>query len=163
MFAPDYIFIFLFLLRKLEYIKNCKQNIYGVLVYNYYLYFFRKLSLKLGFSIPLNVFGSGLSIPLYGTIVVNPAARIGRNCRLHTGVNIGASGGSNLAPKIGDNVYLGPGAILFGDIEIADNITIAANATVNRSMDVENNTIGGTLAKILKKDTSVWLVKNRLH
>lgn len=161
--SPDYIFIFLKLLRRLEYIKNCKQGIWYKLVYNYYLYFFRKLSLKLSFSIPLNVFGSGLSIPHYGTIIVNPAAKIGRNCRLHVGVNIGSSGGSNLAPKLGDNVYIGPGVILFGDIKIADNVTIGANATVNRSIEVENTIIGGTPAKILKYNTSVWWVKNKLN
>ena len=161
--SPDYIFIFLKLLRRLEYIKNCKQGIWYKLVYNYYLYFFRKLSLKLSFSIPLNVFGPGLSIPHYGTIIVNPAAKIGRNCRLHVGVNIGSSGGSNLAPKLGDNVYIGPGVILFGDIKITDNVTIAANATVNRSIEVENTIIGGTPAKILKNNTSVWWVKNRLN
>ena len=161
--SPDYIYIFLKLLRRLEYIKNCKQGIWYKLVYNYYLYFFRKLSLKLSFSIPLNVFGPGLSIPHYGTIIVNPAAKIGSNCRLHAGVNIGSSGGSNLAPKLGDNVYIGPGVILFGDIKITDNVTIGANATVNRSIEVENTIIGGTPAKILKNNTSVWWVKNRLN
>lgn len=41
--------------------------------------------------------------------------------------------GSKKAPKIGDNVYIGPGAVLFGDIEIADNCWIGANAVVNKS------------------------------
>jgi serine O-acetyltransferase len=161
--SPDYICNFLILLRKLEYIKNCKKSIWYILVYNYYLDFFRKLSLKLSFSIPLNVFGPGLSIPHCGTIIVNPAAKIGENCRPHAGVNIGSSGGSNLAPKIGDNVYIGLGVILFGDIKIADNITIGANAAVNISIEVENTIVGGTPAKILKNNTSVWWVKNRLN
>ena len=160
---PDPIRDFLMLLRKTEYIKNCKKGILGKMVYLYYLSKFWKLSRKLGFTIPLNVFGPGLSIPHYGTIVVNPAARVGKNCRLHTCINIGASGGSALAPKVGDNVYIGPGAILFGDIIIADNVTIAANTTVNKSIEVASVTIGGTPAKILDENTTVWWVKNRLN
>ena len=151
------------MLRKLEYIKNSKKGIFNKLIYIYYLYIFRKLSFRLGFSIPLNVFGSGISIPHYGTIVVNPAAQIGKNCRLHVGVNIGSSGGETLAPVIGDNVYIGPGVILFGNIHLQNNVTIAANATVNKSFSKSNITIGGTPAKILKENTSNWWTKNRLE
>ncbi len=116
----------------------------------------RKIQLKLGFSIPLNVFGKGLSIPHYGLIVINPATRIGDNCRVHVGVNIGASGGSLHAPVIGDNVYIGPGAIIFGDIKIADNVTIAANATVNRSIEEANVMVAGTPAVIKKRNVKSW-------
>lgn len=159
---PDPVRKFLKLLRKTEYIKNCRKGIAGKLCLLYYLRKFIKLSRRLGFTIPLNVFGPGLSIPHYGTIVVNQASRVGKNCRLHVCVNIGASGGSDLAPKIGDNVFIGPGAILFGDILIADNITIAANATVNKSIETPNVTVGGTPAKILKENTVVWWIRNRL-
>ena len=116
----------------------------------YDIFIFYKVSIKsaeTGLFISSQCFWPGLSIPHYGTIVVNPAAQVGKNCRLHVCVNIGASGGSIRAPKIGDNVYIGPGAILFGDIDIADNVTIAANATVNKSFEVPNVTIGGTPAK----------------
>ena len=62
------------LLRKNEYYKNCYKNL---LLKPYVLFLeirFRRLSRKLGFSIPLNVFGPGLSIAHYGTIVVNGKA-----------------------------------------------------------------------------------------
>lgn len=154
---------FLSLLRKLEYLKNCNKSILGKFFYFYYMVKFKKLSRKLGFTIPLNVFGPGLSIPHYGTIVVNSNVRVGKNCRLHTCVNIGSSGGSTDSPQIGDNVYIGPGVIMFGNIVIADNITIAANATVNKSIEIPNVTIGGTPAKILIENSTVWWVKNRLN
>ena len=77
-------------------------------------------------------------------------------------MNIGASGGSDIAPVIGDNVYIGPGAILFGEILIADNVTIAANATVYKSFEIKNTTIGGTPAVVLKEQTNTWWEKNRL-
>jgi len=159
---PDQILKFLFLLRKSEYLKNCRKSMIGNVYFLYYYQKFIRHSRKLGFSIPLNVFGPGLSIPHYGTIVVNPKTKVGKNCRLHVCVNIGASGGSELAPKIGDNVYIGPGVIIFGNINIADNITIAANATVNKTIEIPNVTIGGTPARVLKECTTSWWIKNRL-
>jgi serine O-acetyltransferase len=102
----------------------------------------------LGFSIPINVFGPGLSIAHRGTIVVNHGARVGANCRLHVCVNIGTEAGkSNGAPEIGDNCYIGPGAKLFGPIRLGDNLAIGANAVVNASFPEGNMTIGGVPAK----------------
>lgn len=158
---PDLIWSFIKALRKTECYKNQAGIVYKLLFIWYYRRY-RKLGYKLGFSIPLNVFGPGMSIPHYGTIVVNGNSRIGKNCRIHASVNIGASGGSNSAPVIGDNVYLGPGAILFGKIVIADNVTVAANATVNKSFEKENSTIGGTPATLLKENTTTWWGKNGL-
>lgn len=51
-----------------------------------------KLGMKCGrFSIPVNYFGHGLSIAHGGTIIVNDIARVGKNCRIHEGVTIGAT------------------------------------------------------------------------
>ena len=117
-------------------------------------YKFRKISVKLGFSIPINVFGPGLSLPHRGNIIINPQTSIGENCRIHVGVNIGAH--HDKAPRIGNNVYIGPGAIIFGDIEIADNVSIGANATVNKSVLEPNSVVAGTPAKVVKTDVDSW-------
>lgn len=145
--SPNPIWTFQKRLRKLEYYTNCKN--YGInKLYIYYLHYrFKKASIKLGFSIPINVFGSGLAIIHYGTIVVNIASKIGSNCRLHAGVNIGASGGSKKAPIIGDNVYIGPGAKIYGNISIANNCAIGANAVVNKTFSEESKSIAGVPAK----------------
>jgi len=108
---------------------------------------FKKLSLKLGFTIPENVFGPGLCILHYGTIVVNAETKIGANCRIHACTNIGQSGGKTGAPFIGNNVYIGPGAKIYGSIKIANNVAIAANAAVSKSFNNENVVIGGVPAK----------------
>ena len=63
-------------LRQLEYLTNCKKNIF---LRKIVAMRFRYLSKKLGFTIPINVFGPGLSIAHYGTIVVNSKAKIGKN------------------------------------------------------------------------------------
>lgn len=54
-------------------------------------------------------------------------------------------------------MYIGPGAILLGDIIIADNVSIGANSTVTRSMLKENVTVVGSPAKIIKENTKSWV------
>lgn len=157
---PNYIWNFQKRLRISEYYRNCRRDLLGRLFYLYHRKRLETYSLKLGFSIPENVFGPGLAIIHYGSIVVNGAAKVGKNCRIHASTNIGASGGSKKAPVLGDNVYIGPGAIIFGDIVIGNNNAISANATVNKSFVEENKVIAGTPAKIIKDIDIKRLIPN---
>jgi serine O-acetyltransferase len=144
------------LLRRLEYATNCGGN---VLWRSWLRFRFERLSRALGFSIPVNVFGPGLSIAHRGTIVVNDAAKVGANCRIHVCVNIGTQAGTNRdAPIIGDNCYIAPGAKIFGPIMLGDNIAIGANAVVNKSFPEGNMTIGGIPARKISDKTSEGLV-----
>ena len=97
-------------LRKTEYYKNTAQGFLKKIAYFYYLINWRRLGVKLGFSIGLNCFKEGLSLPHYGTIIINENARIGKNCRVLPGVVIGATSGNPQGATIGDNVYIGVGA-----------------------------------------------------
>lgn len=136
-FFPSYEWQFIKALRWLECCENVKKKqVGGGALWLLVKYKFRKISVKLGYSIPINVFGPGLSLPHRGNIIINPQTSIGENCRIHVGVNIGAH--HDKAPRIGNNVYIGPGAIIFGDIEIADNCFIGANATVNKCVQIPN-------------------------
>lgn len=156
LFFPCLEWQFIKALRWLEYCENIKKRQFfgGVIHWLLAKYKFRKISVKLGFSIPINVFGPGLSLPHRGNIIINPQTSIGENCRIHVGVNIGAH--HDKAPRIGNNVYIGPGAIIFGDIEIADNVSIGANATVNKSVLEPNSVVAGTPAKVVKTDVDSW-------
>ncbi|MBT9585540.1 serine acetyltransferase [bacterium] len=114
---------------------------------------------KLAFSIPLHVFGPGLSIAHYGTIVVNENARIGANCRIHVDVNIGSAAGAPLeAPTLGDNIYIGPGAKLYGAIHIASGIAIGANSVVNKDFLEANISIAGVPARKISEGGSHGLL-----
>lgn len=148
--APDYVHDFQRLLRRLEYRKNAGGGPLGRAHYLYLRLKYRRLSLRLGFTIPENVFGPGLAIVHYGTIVVNENARVGANCRIHPCTNIGASAGSSRAPQLGDNVYIAPGAKIVGDIRIASNTAIAANAVVNKSFEQEHTMLAGVPARVVK-------------
>ena len=150
LFFPDYIWKFQKTLRKLEYYNNCKTGFFALVLRFIISLKFKKLSYKLGFSIPPNVFGPGLSIAHPGTIVINSNTQVGANCRIHTCVNIGTKAGhGNLAPKIGDNCYIGPGTKMYGNIILANNITIVPNSVVNKSFFQENIVIAGIPAKKL--------------
>ncbi len=145
---PNYVWIFQKTLRKLEYYKNCKSGLLAV-INRFFIYRkFKRLSYKLGFSIPPNIFGPGLSIAHHGTIIVNGATKVGNNCRLHACVNIGSQAGyGSKAPNLGNNCYIGPGAKIFGEIIISDNVAIGANSVVNKSFSENNIAIGGVPAK----------------
>lgn len=101
---------FLCYMRKASFYSNYDKRSIGVqLCTIWYNYRFMKKSLKLGFSIGKDVFGYGLLIPHYGTIVVNATARIGNYSVLHTSTCVGGDG-----IKIGDGLYLSTGAKIMG-------------------------------------------------
>lgn len=148
----DYIYKFEIALRHHEYyhniIKNGNNNILNKLKLLWWKYHHHRLGLLLGFEIPINTFDAGLRINHSGLIIVNPNARIGKYCDIHQGVNIGMQGNSNFnCPSIGDNVWIGPGAKLFGKITIGNNCQIGANAVVNKSFKEEGISIAGVPAK----------------
>jgi len=158
-FYPNHIWRFQSLMRKVEYYGNTKSKILNYTLFPFYTYFFRRQSVKLGFSIPRNVFGPGLCIVHYGMIIVNGHARIGKNCRIHPGTVIGASGGKPLAPTIGNNVYIGPGSKIFGKVNVPDGCVIGANSVVNKSFDETNIMIAGAPAKKIRSIDSSQLIK----
>lgn len=134
-------------LRKYEYYHNCTR--YNPMKWYWYM-IYRYLSFKLGFVIPPNVFAGGVRINHYGNIVINPGAQIGEWCDIHQGVNIG-TGMDGGVPILGDNVWIGPGAKIYGGIRVADGCAIGANAVVNKSFPEEHCTIAGVPAKIVSK------------
>lgn len=143
----DEIWKFEILLRKVEFDLNCRRGPVGKLVGKWHKMRFHRLSVRLGFTIPPNVFGPGLSIPHYGTIVVHGNVRAGKNCRLQEGVTIGATNGSHEAAVIGDNCYFGSGAKVIGAVRIADNVAVGANAVVTKDIEESGTTWAGIPAK----------------
>lgn len=74
--------------------------------------------------------GKGLNIGHTQGIVVNGLAQIGEKLILHENNCIGVDGVNPGVPTIGNNVRMGFGSSVIGDITIADHITIAADAVV---------------------------------
>lgn len=155
----NYSIRFLKILRKCEYYKNCKKGILYLPAKALLKIRLERARLRYGWFIPLNVCGEGLSLPHCGTVIVNCTAKIGKNCRIHAGVNIGTKAGyGDKAPTIGNCVYIGPGAKLFGDIVVGDESAIGANAVVTKSFAEGHAVLLGVPAQVnsvLEKNTFI--------
>jgi serine O-acetyltransferase len=103
---------------------------------------FHRIRSRWGIEIPRTTqIGRGLCIGHFGGIIIASEARLGNNVDVSQQVTIGVSGeGANRGcPVIGDNVYIGPGAKVFGRIHIGNNVRIGANAVVHK--DVADDSI----------------------
>ena len=94
-------------------------------------FFLKKVSeMFLGVGIwPESEIGPGLNCHYGGTFI---KAKIGKNCTIGQHVIIGHLGGfrGGGVPTLGDNVYVGAGAKVLGEVTIGDNVKIGANAVV---------------------------------
>lgn len=99
--------------------------------------------------------GKGLYIAHFGGIFVNSEVKIGEICNLSQGVTIGVGGRGDKrgCPKIGDRVFIGPGAKVFGAVTIGSNVAIGANAVV--TIDLPDDAIAvGVPAKVISYEGS---------
>ena len=94
--------------------------------------------------------GDGCKFPHRGLgVVINPDCEIGRNVRIGTNVVIGGSSGNPNCPKIEDNVEIGAGALIFGDVTIGCNSIIGGGSVVVK--DIPSYTVAvGNPARVIK-------------
>ena len=110
------------------------------------------LGARLGITAYAGCCGKGLHIWHWGSIIISGDAKIGENCTFHGQACIGSDGKSEKAPVIGNNVDIGVGARIIGDVVIADDVKIGANAVVTRSCLEKGATLVGIPAKPLRKE-----------
>ena len=148
----DEIWKYEIILRKYEYWYN-QATLVSKVMRSYYKMKLHNASVRLRITIGVNTCDKGLSIAHINGININHNAKIGKNCRIHEGVTIGASGG-NIAPVIGDNVFLGSGAKVMGNVRVANRCAIGANAVVVKSVLEEGITVAGVPAKKISNHDS---------
>lgn len=125
------------------------NRISNVLVVKIIEIFYRRLQ-TLYISTKTKDIGTGLFISHgFSTIIV--ATSIGKNCWINQQVTVGYNDWLKSPPTIGNNVRIGAGAIVVGDILIGDNSFIGAGAVVAKDVP-ENCVVVGNPAFILKKD-----------
>lgn len=135
-------------MRHYEYHINNK-GVYHKIMALYYKFKTSRLGMKYNIYITPNTCGYGLRIlHLFGGGHILNVDKVGNYCSFNANVVLGTNG-SNLKPKLGDNVDIGPGAKVFGDITIGNNVFIAANAVVTKAF-ASNVIIGGVPAKIIR-------------
>ena len=104
-----------------------------------------------GCCIPPEVeLGEGVQIAHNGLgVVIHDKCVIGKGTAIQANVVLGGSNGRP-GPKIGDNCYIGAGAVVIGDITVGNDAIIGANAVVNKDVP-EGVVVAGVPAKIIKK------------
>lgn len=161
-YESDIIWKYQIVLRKTEYWYNTKKkNLFCYILAKFYQYRLFRMQVKTGISIPINVFGPGLSISHLGPIVVNGFVKVGKNCRLHPMVTIGMDGRSGAVAMIGDNVYISAGAKIIGDVKITDDVCIGAGAVVTKSISESHTTWAGVPAKKISDQGSGFPMNRR--
>jgi serine O-acetyltransferase len=117
-----------------------------------YKLLFKTVQVVAGIELPCEaVVGSNFVIDHSGGIVVSGYARIGDNCRIRSGVVIGLRRVEEpCAPVIGNNVDIGSGAKLLGQIRIGNNVLIGANAVVLHDVP-DNSVAAGVPARVRPK------------
>jgi len=148
-------FRLIFFFRLCKYLK-AQGWVGSYLLYSAVRLIFKLGQVRFGISLPIETeVGPGFYIGHYGGIVINGRAIIGKNCNLSQGVTIGQTnrGSREGVPRIGNGVYVGPGAKIIGGISIGNAAAIGANAVVTRDIP-ENGVAVGIPARVISTEGS---------
>jgi serine O-acetyltransferase len=97
--------------------------------------------------------GKGLFIDHGTGVVIGETSVLGNNITLFQGVTLGGTGKEKgkRHPNLGNNIVVGAGAKILGNITIGDNSYIGANAVVIKDVP-PNSTVVGVPGRITKQD-----------
>ena len=100
---------------------------------------------------PSATIGRGLFIDHGMGVVIGETTTIGRHVTLYQGVTLGGTGKQRgkRHPTIGNNVVIGTGAKILGDITIGDHSMVGANAVVVKNVP-EHSTVVGVPGRITR-------------
>jgi len=123
-------------------------------------YLLKRKMIKFGIEIhPETKINNGFYIGHWGGIVINSKVMIGNNCNISQGVTIGST--KKGVPIINNNVYIGPGAKIFGNVTIGSNVSIGANAVVTKDIP-DNGVAVGIPATVISYNGSKDYINNIL-
>lgn len=88
-------------------------------------------------------------------IVIGETAIIGDNCTIYHGVTLGGTGKERKKrhPTLKNNVVVGCGSKILGNITLGNNVKVGANAVVLKDVP-DNKVVVGVPAKIVEKKTT---------
>lgn len=96
--------------------------------------------------------GPGMLLMHRHGVLIGPAV-IGKNCVIHQNVTIGqrVAGGDQGVPEIGDNVWIGPGAVITGSIKVGDGVTISAGTILSKDVPARC-LVAGNPGRVVTRD-----------
>lgn len=129
--------------------------------YKHKMFFIARLTSQLsrhftGIEIhPGATIGKGLFIDHGMGVVIGETAEIGDNVTIYHGVTLGGTGKEKgkRHPTVGNNVLIGCGAKVLGNIKIGDNSNIGANSVVLKDIPAGSTAVG-IPAKIIQKPSA---------
>ena len=101
--------------------------------------------------------GEGFFIDHGMGVVIGETAEIGRNVTMYHGVTLGGTSWNKgkRHPTIDDNVIIGAGAAILGNIRIGQDSKIGSGSVVNREVP-PNSTVVGIPGRIVFREGSVY-------
>ena len=87
----------------------------------------------------------------HGTFIINGAVCVGENCTVNPFISLVNDGVGSAAPTLGDNVFLGIGCKVLGDVCLADGCVVGAGAVVTKSFLEPGTHIAGVPARKIEK------------
>ncbi len=151
--------LFLYFLRHSQ--RTSPKSPVGI----FYRMMLRRYQVKYGFQISAKTeIGGGLYLGHWGTVVVNPKAKIGKNCNLAHGVTIGQTnrGEKQGVPEIGDDVWIGTNSVIVGGIKIGNNVLIAPNSYVINDVEDDSIVVGNPARTMKKESATEGYINNRV-
>jgi GT2 family glycosyltransferase/serine acetyltransferase len=117
-----------------------------------YKFFYKIVQILTGIELPCEApVGRGFRIDHFGDIIVSGFASFGDNCIIRNGVTVGLKRiDEPCAPQIGNNVNIGAGAKVLGNITIGNNVDIGANSVVMINV-LDDHIAVGIPAKVFPK------------
>lgn len=144
---------YVILCRKAGYYTNNRKGLWNWVLCVYYTRKKNKMGQKVNIEFGPNEFGRRLRI-YHGNVVVNGYCHIGDDCSLYGSNCIGNKGvGYDLkdVPQIGNNVSIGVGTKVIGNIKINDGISISSVSLVNKNLEESNSLYAGIPVRFIKK------------
>ncbi len=112
------------------------------------LYIILKVPVELTLGIDISVngnIGPGFYIGHFGCIFIHCDA--GRNFTVGQGVTLGfkGAGRSDYWPTVGNDVYIGTGAKVIGNVKVGDGVIIGANTVVTKDVPPRTRVVGAAV------------------
>ena len=131
----------------------------------YYTIKLKLMSYKTHIQIPARTeIGEGFYIGHTGRVIINPAAKLGKNVNIATGVTIGYEnrGERKGAPTIKGNCWIGTNSVIVGNVTIEEDVLIAPLTFVNFDVPAHSIVIGNPAKIIHKENATKDYVENKV-
>ena len=116
-------------------IKKILKNLFNTFYFGLYNSFIIGVLMVIFSCLISKRLPKSIKIPHPIGIIIGKGSFIGENCVIMQNVSLGIENlGDKKSPAIGNNVFIGSGATIIGDIFIGDNVTIGSNTFVNKSI-----------------------------